>query len=658
MTGNKSCSFPSNPTLSNTIKVPSYVTKLLTEWSKAMIRTRPSDILRWTEIYFRMKSVGQHPPVKPFLDPPDVVLGPGGLTQNTLKALAMTLTNEFESAAKIEVMWDILSLEKTIYLEIIQIGNFKEMIKPKEFIGIAAAYLNNRLRDTMILLCDTFSTDNSKICIPLNTFVMLYQYLARLNCADSDSQKNAKSGFDEKIENAEVILNDNDDSQCLLSSDSQMSSNMDNEFVCDSVIKETAPDILNVESTEGIMTWHTDNMDGPDSLSNIINKTPIAPPLSAVCDDPDFLISAKKLRENVDDEDLLSLLSDSTIISDPDQSLISFVSSSEHTIIKNEIMACEEIGEEMIDGSMEDINYGENIIEDIGSEENIETDNVIKYEEKNVDADFDKPENNKSTAVEINKDYIVMLALVTNDNEYDPQTVHDNLTEYESNDSDFSLLDKTELDDKTVENTDNSKINISTFEENYYLNDEKESSDSETSSESQDFQYSNDYDQVSNASVALEKSSIQMEGSLTEIDASIPTTDKNKLHVDRSKEYISVYGHYEYPDMDEECEQNNDYSYDENDKYSNSTTKSAIISENSEINDIETVHLEELYVHVLSGIGPAIPEKQIQLVVDWVTKCARNQNNCVQEHNLLHFLCPPLDYKSKRTDNELSPICL
>ncbi|CAI6360030.1 unnamed protein product [Macrosiphum euphorbiae] len=165
------------------IEVPLYLTEILSEWTKAAIRTQPSDLLLWSQIYFSLKSIGKQPPVKEYLDPPDLKLGPGGLTPNTLKALAKTLSDEYETYDRIEAMWNILSLKKKIFMEIIKFGNFKNDIKSNEFIGIAASYLNNSLKGTMILLCDTLSTDDSSGVL-LEIFVEIYQYLARLDCAD------------------------------------------------------------------------------------------------------------------------------------------------------------------------------------------------------------------------------------------------------------------------------------------------------------------------------------------------------------------------------------------------------------------------------------------------------------------------------------------
>lgn len=657
-TENKCCGYKNKLTSTDAIEVPSYLPKMLVEWSKAAVRTQPSDLLQWSTIYFRMKANGEYPPVKPYLDTPDLILGPGGLTPNTLRALSITLSNELETYEKIEKMWNILSLDKIILLEIVEIGKFKMLIKPREFIGIATAYLNNRLRDTMILLCHILSTDPSKGLL-LDNFVEVYEYLARLNCADvAPSNPHLVYEIGEiKGEEENIIKSE---SQYLRSTDSEVSS--ENKISYNSAFDETAMKIVDTKSTEGIMTWRNDDMDEPGSLADMLNRSMINPSLvENACDDPDFLMTIQKLKGHAED-DILSLLSGSSIISDPDQSIYSFDDSTMNIKLKDEHLATEEFDDEGTMGDclslvLNDLDYTENnadiqnydlleneIDEDL-IDENNGTDINAKYEDNIKKTDMSDTVEDKSTGIEMNKDFIVMLALVgdTNDplaNIAPEESPGDN----ESTESEFSLLDKIDLNDDAVEHTDN-KTNDQTFDENIFINVGEKSTDGESSDDSIESQHS-DHDQQSNRTLTLEKNSVQMEGSLKSKDDSEIIDDDRLSLLD---ELLS--GRYEMTDMAGEAEQNETYDENINDEdVSNMSTVESVAHKNDGKDKIDE---EEVILNVLPGVGPTVPENQIKRVIDWVTKCANNQNNCVQDHNLLHFLCPPLDHKSRNFNDEL-----
>lgn len=655
-TENKCCGYKSKLTFTDTIEVPSYLPKMLVEWSKAAVRTQPSDLLQWSTIYFRMKANGEHPPVKPYLDTPDLILGPGGLTPNTLRALALTLSNELEAYEKIEKMWNILSLDKRIFLEIVEIGKFKILIKPIMFIGIAAAYLNNRLRDTMILLCHILSKDPSKGLL-LDHFVDVYEFLAKLNCSDATpSYKHFVNELDEIKSGEEHVMKS--ESQYFRSTDSEISS--ENKISSDSTFDETEIKIVDTKSTEGIMTWQNDDMDEPGSLADMLNKPMIDPPfIKSACDEPDFVMTIKKLKGHSDD-DILSLLSGSSIISDPDQSIDSFDDTIMNIKPNDEHLVSEEfIGEEMtgdylslnlghIDNNTDIQNHDlfENEIdEDFISDEINENNINAKYEENvKITVSSDTGED-KRTNIEMNKDFIVMLALVgdTNDplaNIAPEESSGDN----ESTESEFSLLDKIDLNDDAVEHTDD-KTNDQAFDENIHINVGEKSTDGESSKDSIESQYS-DHDLQSNRTLTLGKSSVQMEGSMMSKDNSEMSDDDRLSLLDElsfaSNELMEITGEAEQNEM-----------YDENVNYEDISKMSTVESVDYRSDGAETIDEEDVRLHVLPGVGPTVPEKQIKRVIDWVTKCANNQNNCVQDHNLLHFLCPPLDHKSRNSINEL-----
>lgn len=53
---------------------------------------------------------------------------------------------------------------------------------------------------------------------------------------------------------------------------------------------------------------------------------------------------------------------------------------------------------------------------------------------------------------------------------------------------------------------------------------------------------------------------------------------------------------------------------------------------------------EGQYWENVPGIGPVIPEEQINTVIEYMKHWASKQEGMVMPRNLRHFLCPPLDH--------------
>lgn len=651
-------------------ELPSYWPTVLTEWSMAAMRTKPTDLLWWSVVYFDMKSRCETPPVNPYLDVPDVIPGPGGLTPNNLKALATTLRfKELESYEKIETLWKVLSLDEAVLLRIMKIGHFKEFIKSIEFIGIAAAHLTGQLRETMILLCDTLSADSSGIS--LENFVRAYVYLARLNCADTDSLN--KYSTDQLEENVQQVeLNETTNSQCFSCADSLSRSDSSRDLSCDAATnEETAAGLFDTQSEKGVMAWRKD-ADGSKLLTKIGSKQSIERLINiTVCNDPEFLQSLKQLNENSKYDDVLSLISGSSVISEFNQSVQSYIDTSNGSKLTDEIAVVEDDDEEMqiVDyenlslklkfpkDSKESADVRDNGVinndYDVGEGESSDTvdyENITKsYTDIEINEDDDRKAN-----IKVNTDFIVMLALISDVNNPVPTTVaaDEIQNDNESSESEFSLLEKISLNDNTAVETNDKNETDEKFVENYKVDVIAESTDSESNNASNEVQYS-EIDQLSVRSIASEKSSVQTDRMslpdvMTKSNNLVLDADLMKFSSDQLVDDEEPY-RFGLVEIDEEAE-NNDCDKmmcDEGEKY---LTKNSI-TEESVINTTDNwSSIDELYY--LPGIGPAIPEDQIQRVIDWVTRCAENQNSFVRGHNLLNFLCPPLDLKHSSANDD------
>lgn len=636
---------------SNVIKVPSSLSKTMKEWSEAIIRTQPSDLLRWSAVYFRMSANGEHPPVKPYLDTRDLELGPGGLSPNTLKVLAMSLSNEFETSEKIENLWSILSLDMNIYFEILDVGKFKTKdIKTIEFIGIAAAYLNKRLRDTMVLLCDTLSDEYSN-GILLETFVAVYKYLARLDSAYYPTVKSSAPGEDERIGFSEKT-SFHSNSECFKSMNSKEDSYVDEPLSDDYTFKMSALNFDVSKSEEGIMPYQNDNMYVMEpSFAEALNELPAVEPPMNPCDDPDLLLfSAGEMKAGAYDDELLSLLSGSSVISDHDMSLTSSGSSySEVGPNDAEHKATDELGEGEAMSDEPFLQPEDTCVYDKGWR-----DGEHSWDEYETNANGYDDDVDENDYVPVNTDFIVMFALVDgppdDDAAYGVSSGADNGSSvdnesmgHESPESVFSLLEQSGVLDGAAgaEQTGNvDKPRERTFNKNdHYTPVDRQSSDS-GSDVSHEFQYS-EIDQQSVESVPEVRADDADEANTSNV-----TTPKDDAELPRQNSLQF------FMDGDEEAEQSDEnafseYAFDqcEAEAHSYSQNMSAVAESEASAEADVTIETEELrVVQVLPGIGTSLSETQIQDVIDWLTKCAQNQNNHVYEYNLLHYLCPPLDH--------------
>lgn len=690
MPDDKSCDSKNSSTFSGIIETPNYLPFYLKEWSIAAIRTQPSDIILWSATYLRMKANGEHPPIKPYLDSPGLKPGPGGLTPTILKALRLTLCKEFEPYDKVEKTWDVLSLEKSIFLEIIQIGKFEKYIKPCEFIGVAAAYLNNRLRDTMVLLCDTFSKDHST-GISLDDFVAVYQYLARIDgtFVETQDDKSVQRFNNDAVETlGEKTVNLDEENTINFYEESSIShsrSNLDNDFVSENVNEETLDGsfAIDAKSSDGIMVWQDDKVYVYEIPSTILNSPRGIPATNVICGE-----KRKKLEDNVNDEDLLSLLSDSSIISNPDPSFTSYASSLHDITLQNEQISFEEVnGEEISRKSsiiINDSNYNKEREEEEGI--SIHSDDIViniddvdgeiqglindeNLERKNTEME-NKDSNNEindeigdeysyynrdnKNNVERNKNIIVMTALVYDeDGSFTTIEADEPLADSVSGESEFSFSQQTEHNDNMIAQTDEENVQI--FDESF-KNGEK-NVENEAIGVSSEYQFSQDDLKIDHSATSEIHS---VEGTVTEKMSKDDVVSVTGMNMNDIQQFLSnnesLSTHCRFKCMDEHSDEiinETSNKYEECLPFSKTPAVEPAQRTNTNNKSPESNHVR---MHTIPGIGPVIPEKQIKLVIVWVTKCAKMQDNYVQAHNLLHFLCPPLDHEPIVLNNEFNII--
>ncbi|KAG5308096.1 ROP1L protein, partial [Acromyrmex insinuator] len=170
------------------INVPPTFPHILRLYAKAAIRTQPTDLLRWTAVYFRALANGEVPPAKDRLEYPSFI-HPSGITPGYLK----TMLNRFGHVKKVSLRALLLDCqgldlsEMTLYQLFIVAGLLedKEYCDFYRFLAVACGFLGNNLLETMIYVCEllTHEPEGGSAMIPLRIFLDLYRYLAGLDCS-------------------------------------------------------------------------------------------------------------------------------------------------------------------------------------------------------------------------------------------------------------------------------------------------------------------------------------------------------------------------------------------------------------------------------------------------------------------------------------------
>ncbi|CAG9814785.1 unnamed protein product [Phaedon cochleariae] len=179
---------------SEQISVPPSFPYLLRQYAKSAIRTQPVDLLQWSTAYFRCLSLNIPPPVKPRLEYP-IPRSHRGLTPGWLKALIYQLQGN--QSVPFKVLWDRWTgacLAHGTLIEVLCVGGFKDAqaIPWSRFVGLCAAHLTDDLTTTMKLICEimTEEPEGGSAMIPLETFIDLYEFLAKIDASKPQKLQN------------------------------------------------------------------------------------------------------------------------------------------------------------------------------------------------------------------------------------------------------------------------------------------------------------------------------------------------------------------------------------------------------------------------------------------------------------------------------------
>lgn len=169
------------------IRIPPELPEMLKEYTKAAIRTQPSDLLQWSAAYFQALSRNEVPPVKDRLEQPLPTLDQrlGGLTKGTLSILHKQLggANKTVSQSVLSEKWRDAGITQSKLDELIAIGGFEGDIEWEKMLTVACTALEKTLPDALRVLCEIISPDSEggPARIPLEQFRTLFTFLAHVD---------------------------------------------------------------------------------------------------------------------------------------------------------------------------------------------------------------------------------------------------------------------------------------------------------------------------------------------------------------------------------------------------------------------------------------------------------------------------------------------
>ncbi|EDV21252.1 Ropporin-1-like protein [Trichoplax sp. H2] len=164
---------------SQQIKIPPQLPDMLKKFTKAAIRTQPTDLLQWSYAYFDALSQGEQPPIKERLElpPPAENILSIGLLKILNKQLRPIDT--IKKSLLLE-KWKNLNLSREKLAELCNLGNFQNEFKWLEFLCLACSDLSPNLTETMKIACSILTKDEEggPDRIIFSLFLDLYRYLA------------------------------------------------------------------------------------------------------------------------------------------------------------------------------------------------------------------------------------------------------------------------------------------------------------------------------------------------------------------------------------------------------------------------------------------------------------------------------------------------
>uniref|UniRef100_A0A8D2B2U8 Ropporin-1-like protein n=1 Tax=Sciurus vulgaris TaxID=55149 RepID=A0A8D2B2U8_SCIVU len=167
------------------IHIPPELPDILKQFTKAAIRTQPTDVLQWSAGYFSALSRGDPLPVKDRVEMPVATQKiDTGLTQGLLKVLhKQCRLKKYVNLAELEKKWKNLCLPLERFRALLILDPCDTEIEWIKFLALGCSSLGGSLTSAMKHVCEilTHDPEGGPARIPFETFSYVYRYLAGLD---------------------------------------------------------------------------------------------------------------------------------------------------------------------------------------------------------------------------------------------------------------------------------------------------------------------------------------------------------------------------------------------------------------------------------------------------------------------------------------------
>uniref|UniRef100_A0A182IZV3 RIIa domain-containing protein n=1 Tax=Anopheles atroparvus TaxID=41427 RepID=A0A182IZV3_ANOAO len=181
------------------IVIPQNFHLTLKHYAKAVIRTQPFDLLRWSAAYFRCLALSVQPPVKPRYEP---IIRHGALTKGIVRVLIDQLGKGYYVQKKILLeKWEGLCLPEEDLLNVLSLLrmlNWSQLHWLK-IVAVFIGLLCDNLAGTAEMICEmlTEDPDGGAASVPLWMFRECFVAVADLDCGTSQKFINGRKVLDE-----------------------------------------------------------------------------------------------------------------------------------------------------------------------------------------------------------------------------------------------------------------------------------------------------------------------------------------------------------------------------------------------------------------------------------------------------------------------------
>ncbi|XP_037028017.1 uncharacterized protein LOC119068515 isoform X2 [Bradysia coprophila] len=189
------------------IIVPQKFPNILKTYAKAVIRTQPYDLLRWSAAYFRCLALNLPPPVKVRLEKESRF---GKLTKGYLRVLVEQLGKGFFVQRDVlQNSWTTLSLPEEDLLKFLSLCRMLHwsQIHWLELFAVMVGSLNDNFQSTVQMLFELLTDDpeGGPSPIPSWMFNVCYSFIAKMDCSRPQSFVNGRKVLgDNKLEDENI----------------------------------------------------------------------------------------------------------------------------------------------------------------------------------------------------------------------------------------------------------------------------------------------------------------------------------------------------------------------------------------------------------------------------------------------------------------------